>query len=437
MKKVILIILFLHLISDIAFSEVTGKMTLYPDGIMEIVFYNKGKEIAKRIFDKKDNEKIIGKIPDGIVKFYDEDGKLDSEQNYKDGKRNGLLKVYYENGKLYLEQNYKDDKRNGVYKYYDEKGGLDKEGSYKDDKRDGLLKEYYGGIIKRLEREENYKDGKLNGICKYYYSILIVLNYYCFSPPPPDEFPFEDDIFIFKDGHWGFNYNLYLDGDLIVELNYKDNELDGLTKWYGKSGILKKEINYKDGKKNGLVKEYFTNGEIATINTYKNGVKINSKRYNEEGRETMNQNYPYEAVITDDNIEQGLSDTITTSFFKINKFIILERSKMKEILKEQKFQLTGCTKTECAVEIGKILNVRFVVISSISNIFKEFVINIRIINVESSEVVFAEMGKCNSEKEIIETIQKLVETISSKVIEKYPKEESIPIAILDLETKKE
>ena len=36
----------------------------------------------------------------GVVKSYYENGNLEAESNWKDGKQNGIAKWYYENGKL-------------------------------------------------------------------------------------------------------------------------------------------------------------------------------------------------------------------------------------------------------------------------------------------------------------------------------------------------
>ncbi|MBI4669788.1 MAG: hypothetical protein HY747_11535 [Elusimicrobia bacterium] len=62
---------------------------------------------------------------------------------------------------------------------------------------------------------------------------------------------------------------------------------------------------------------------------------------------------------------RGLSDIETgavTDFFRsalvnTNAFVVVDRGNMEKILTEQKFQQTGCTTEECAVQMGKILNV--------------------------------------------------------------------------------
>ena len=142
-----------------------------------------------------------------------------------------------------------------------------------------------------------------------------------------------------------------------------------------------------------------------------------------------------EAVPANDNSEQGLSDTLTTSFVKTGKFSVLERAKMEAVLKEQAFQKTGCTDTECAVEAGKILNVKLVVIGSIARIDEEYVLNVRIVDVESSEIITAEMEKCADKKDLFNAVQKIAGAITDKTVEKYPREKQIPIAVLDLKMK--
>ncbi|MEK6645792.1 MAG: hypothetical protein AABY84_03850 [Candidatus Firestonebacteria bacterium] len=64
---------------------------------------------------------------------------------------------------------------------------------------------------------------------------------------------------------------------------------------------------------------------------------------------------------------------------------------------------------------------------------KDYLINIRIINVESAELISAEMEKCYAEKDLINSIQKLVQTVTDKTIEKYSEEKATPIAVLDLQ----
>ena len=57
------------------------------------------------------------------------------------------------------------------------------------------------------------------------------------------------------------------------------------------------------------------------------------------------------------------------------------------ILKEQKFQHSGCTDSECAVEIGQLLNADVTVVGTVSKLGKTYTIDSRIIDVRNGEAL--------------------------------------------------
>ncbi len=59
---------------------------------------------------------------------------------------------------------------------------------------------------------------------------------------------------------------------------------------------------------------------------------------------------------------------------------------MENILREQGFQQSGCTLTECAVRAGRMLNVQKMVGGSIGRLNKTYAINISMIDVESGRI---------------------------------------------------
>jgi len=56
-----------------------------------------------------------------------------------------------------------------------------------------------------------------------------------------------------------------------------------------------------------------------------------------------------------------ITDRLRINLFETGKFTVIEREKMEDILSEQKFQMTGCTSTECVIEAGNILGVALMV----------------------------------------------------------------------------
>ena len=83
---------------------------------------------------------------------------------------------------------------------------------------------------------------------------------------------------------------------------------------------------------------------------------------------------------------RAFSDRLREELFKTNKYKVLERSLMEEIMKEQKFQLSGCVSNECIVEVGQLTGVEAMVGGSVSKVGSVFTVSSRIIDVESGEI---------------------------------------------------
>lgn len=76
----------------------------------------------------------------------------------------------------------------------------------------------------------------------------------------------------------------------------------------------------------------------------------------------------------------------TSDLVNTNKFHVISRDNMKEILQEQGFQQSGCTEIECAVEIGKLLNAQKMISGEIGKINEKYNFVVSIINVESGKI---------------------------------------------------
>lgn len=103
----------------------------------------------------------------GVLCFFNENGGLESEYSYKNGKVEGLMKSYYESGKLYFEIPYKNGKKEGMVKTYYENGKLRSQFPFKNDKSEGWAKLYYGSG--KLRSEALYKDNRMEGLEKTYH----------------------------------------------------------------------------------------------------------------------------------------------------------------------------------------------------------------------------------------------------------------------------
>ena len=82
-----------------------------------------------------------------------------------------------------------------------------------------------------------------------------------------------------------------------------------------------------------------------------------------------------------------LTGRLSTELVKLGSFTVVERSQMEEVLKEQGFQQSGCTTSECAVEVGGLLGVDKMITGSIGKIGSLFTLSSRLIDVETGEIL--------------------------------------------------
>lgn len=106
-----------------------------------------------------------------------------------------------------------------------------------------------------------------------------------------------------------------------------------------------------------------------------------------------------EAVKVTDFIRESLAGT--------DKFKVLEQQKMNRMSREQKFKLSGCTSQECAVRLGKLLNVRQVVYGSLSKLGGKYYISVRLIDARDGSILMAEVRECLSGNELKNTAESI------------------------------
>jgi TolB-like protein len=83
-----------------------------------------------------------------------------------------------------------------------------------------------------------------------------------------------------------------------------------------------------------------------------------------------------------------LSDVLRARLMETGKFKVMERGEMETILKEQAFQQSGaCNEEACMVEMGQLLGIEQILAGSIGRVGKAFSISVRIISVQSGEII--------------------------------------------------
>lgn len=249
-------------------TEVAQIINPYYEYILgtQELFYTKRTFDKIRYFSRGQNEILIeGKPKDetfnefaaGPVKFY-RYHSLAAEGRYNaNGNKDGVWKYYYPNGKVKSEETFKDGKSNyGTYTRYYENGNIDYQVTYD---KEGIFndrKEYkFNGILYASQVKNARGDYKVtyyhdNG--KEFYTKVLTAK----------------DTKIEADGKV---VRYYPDGAHHMEYTILNGKVNGLFKEYFPDGKVKYEIEYKDGKYDGLYTSFFRDGKPDSRCNYVNG----------------------------------------------------------------------------------------------------------------------------------------------------------------------
>ena len=107
-----------------------------------------------------------------------------------------------------------------------------------------------------------------------------------------------------------------------------------------------------------------------------------------------------------------IADWLRGALVSTGTYTVVERSAMQKILSEQAFQQTGCTSQECAVKLGKVLNVQRMVVGSFGKFIDSYVLNVRVVDIESGQVVYSDSANGSTTKEVEANIKALAQRLS-------------------------
>ena len=113
---------------------------------------------------------------------------------------------------------------------------------------------------------------------------------------------------------------------------------------------------------------------------------------------------------------EAVSDILSTELFNTNRFQVVERKAVAKIFEEHKLQMSGVTDMDQAAQIGQLLNVQKIMIGSVSKLGSTYIINTRLVNVETGELDLAEkVMSSGGETGLPKAIAELATKISAKV----------------------
>jgi len=106
-----------------------------------------------------------------------------------------------------------------------------------------------------------------------------------------------------------------------------------------------------------------------------------------------------------------LSEFVRSAVIQSGVFTVVDKKNMDKMLAEQAFQQTGCTSDECAVKLGKILNVRKMIVGSYSIMGQTRFLTSRLVDVETGKIEASAKEKGFSPEDADTAAEKMVHTL--------------------------
>ncbi|MFH1958451.1 MAG: PorV/PorQ family protein [bacterium] len=106
------------------------------------------------------------------------------------------------------------------------------------------------------------------------------------------------------------------------------------------------------------------------------------------------------------------SEFLRTELFKSGVVNLIDRQNMEMVLAEQGFQQAGCTSAECAVQMGKILNVDKIVVGNFGKLMGKYVITISIVDVKNAKIEFSDKARCSD----IDSLESITKELARSII---------------------
>jgi tetratricopeptide (TPR) repeat protein len=85
-------------------------------------------------------------------------------------------------------------------------------------------------------------------------------------------------------------------------------------------------------------------------------------------------------------LSDGFCESLTSGFVQIGQFIVIERKRLEDVIKEQDLQLSDLVDAARSVKVGEILGAQKVVLGSYQILGEDINVNCRIVDVQSGKV---------------------------------------------------
>ncbi|MCP4129678.1 MAG: hypothetical protein GY754_01560 [bacterium] len=123
----------------------------------------------------------------------------------------------------------------------------------------------------------------------------------------------------------------------------------------------------------------------------------------------------FQAKDVSKNVALKVSELIRNEMVDVGKFTIIERAQMSAILGEHELAQSGCTDVSCAVEVGKLISARKILVGSVMQLGRKIIISGRIVDVEKGVAEFSTNQEAYSLDDLFRAVKEFTKKLALRI----------------------
>jgi len=107
-----------------------------------------------------------------------------------------------------------------------------------------------------------------------------------------------------------------------------------------------------------------------------------------------------------------IEDLMGSALVSLKKFMIIERAQREKMLEEIEYSYEDCTDEQCQIEIGRMIAADNIVIGSLGRVGERYILNVKLIKVETGEAISSSYQAYKSIEELIDGCTEIAEKLA-------------------------
>jgi TolB-like protein len=122
-----------------------------------------------------------------------------------------------------------------------------------------------------------------------------------------------------------------------------------------------------------------------------------------------------EASGVSESTAAGISEIILDTLVKTHRFDVVERQQLETLLAEQALSLSGCTSTECMVEVGQLAGADKALVGTVSQVGSIYTLTLRLADVTTGKLEYSDSAESLNLEDLLNEGRSIVQRFAESI----------------------